>query len=882
MSSSRTATEAASPPDTVPAEQRALTGRAETMTVLETHGLTKAFSGNVVLRNVDFRVRAGEIHALMGENGAGKSTLLKLITGVHAPDEGTIVVNGHSFNRLDPHAAKQQGIATVYQELSLSPHLTVAENIFLGRTPTRSGQIDYRRINRESDEELRALGVEINPEARTDDLSLAERQLVEFVKARMTRPKLLILDEATSALESHQVGLIFGAMRRMAAEGTGIVFVSHRLDEVFAISDRMTVLKNGEYVATVETADTSTAQLVQYMVGRPMEMIFPAKPAIDEVLAQPAVLEVRNLRSGRRFRDVSFELHRGEILGLGGLQGQGQRALLAALFGLHRTDGEVLLNGQAIGSRSPRSAMSRKIAYVPEDRKTEGLLLPQSVKENLTLPNLPQITHGGLLDRRRENRLVADLVRKLQVRLRSPKQPVLRLSGGNQQKVAIAKWLPLAPDVFLLAEPTRGIDVGTKQEIYTLMRQLADAGASIILISSDTIELLGLSDRVLVMYEHRPVAMLAGDDVTEENIVHATVAGRRAGEEEPVPITAESPTARTAPTIEHAPAEAVQRKLSLMERYNRLPQTWQDVGPIFAVLAVFAAIYVYQSRDTIGWHTINNLSTYLLPLMLASMAQSIVMLTGGIDLSLGAMLTLGTALLATRMEDTFASKVGSVLLVLLAGAAIGLFTGSVVSYIRLPAIIVTLATSFIWMGMALYTLPQAGGHLPRSYSTFFKHQIFGIIPVTLVILALALLAWRYIKRSPLGLGIYAVGDNPTGAFYSGVNVRLARIAAYVTAGVFVMLAASALAGYTGTSDPTIGPPYTLMSITAAVLGGVSFLGGQGLLRGAVAGALTFGLLIQILTISGFDPAYQRIVQGLVLIIALGIKAITTYRLQENR
>jgi ribose/xylose/arabinose/galactoside ABC-type transport system permease subunit/ABC-type multidrug transport system ATPase subunit len=614
------------------------------------------------------------------------------------------------------------------------------------------------------------------------------------------------------------------------------------------------------------------------MVGRPMEMIFPRKSAIDEVLSRPAVLEVRNLRSGRRFRDVSFELHRGEILGLGGLQGQGQRALLAALFGLHRTDGEVLLNGQPIGTRSPRSAMRRKIAYVPEDRKTEGLLLPQSVKENLTLPNMPQITHGGLLDRRRENRLVAELVRKLQVRLRSPKQPVLRLSGGNQQKVAIAKWLPLAPDVVLLAEPTRGIDVGTKQEIYALMRQLADAGASIILISSDTIELLGLSDRVLVMYEHRPVAMLAGDDVTEENIVHATVAGRRAGEEA-IAVSADRQADAT-PLPESAPR--TEQKPGLMERYNRLPQTWQDVGPIFAVLAVFAAIYVYQSRDTIGWHTINNLSTYLLPLMLTSMAQSIIMLTGGIDLSLGAMVTLGTAILATRMEDTPASKVGSVLLVLLAGAAIGLFTGSVVSFIRLPAIIVTLATSFIWTGMALYTLPQAGGHLPRSYSTFIKHQIGGVIPLTLVILALALLIWRYIKRSPLGLGIYAVGDNPTGAFYSGVNVRLARIAAYVIAGVFVMLAAGSLAGYTGTSDPTIGPPYTLMSITAAVLGGVSFLGGQGLLRGAVAGALTFGLLIQILTISGFDPAYQRIVQGLVLIVALGIKAITTYRLQENR
>ncbi len=336
---------------------------------------------------------------------------------------------------------------------------------------------------------------------------------------------MLILDEATSALDSGQVKLLFAALRRLRDDGTAIIFVSHRLEEVFAITDRITVLKNGEYVATVPAAGTTTADLVQLMVGREMQDIFPPKPPIAEVLAAPVVLSVRNLSSGKRFHDVSFDLHRGEILGLGGLQGQGQRDLLAALFGLHPVQGDVLLGDQSVTMRGPRDAMRRRVAHVPEDRKTDGLIVQLSAAENLSLPSLDRLDRFGLLVRDKERRLIDGLIAKLSIRLRSPRQTLLRLSGGNQQKVAIAKWLPLTPEIYLLAEPTRGIDVGTKQEIYRLMRELTAAGASILLISSDTIELLGLCDRVLVMYERQPVAMLTGAEVTEKNVVHASVAG---------------------------------------------------------------------------------------------------------------------------------------------------------------------------------------------------------------------------------------------------------------------------------------------------------------------------------------------------------------------
>src|SRR5215204_1306372 len=559
--------------------------------MLATVGLTKAFAGNVVLRDVELEVRAAEIHGLVGENGAGKSTLINLVTGVLQPDTGEIMLEGSVIDHLTPRAAEERGIATVHQELSLCPHLTVAENVYLGRLPTSYGRIDYAEIASGSIKAFANLGVTIDPSAVAGELSLADQQLVEIAKAIVARPRLLILDEATSALDSGQVELLFAALRRLRDEGTAIIFVSHRLEEIFAIADRITVLKNGEYVATVPAAGTTTDDLVQLMVGRQIEEVFPPKPPVSEVLDAPVVLSVRNLSSGKRFHDVSFDLHKGEILGLGGLQGQGQRELLAALFGVHPVQGDIALGDRAVTVRNPRSAIQRRIAHVPEDRKTDGLIVQLPAGENLSLPSLDRLDHFGLLDRERERQLVDGLIDELHIRLRSPRQTLVRLSGGNQQKVAIAKWLPLAPEIYLLAEPTRGIDVGTKQEIYRLMRELTAAGASILLISSDTIELLGLCDRVLVMYERQPVAMLVGDEVTEENVVHASVAGRQNGRAVTDPTQAVVPQLAAQfdghaapPAGVRTPAtESSTKTPSAIRHLGGLPRAWQDVAPIYGV-----------------------------------------------------------------------------------------------------------------------------------------------------------------------------------------------------------------------------------------------------------------------------------------------------------
>jgi ribose transport system ATP-binding protein len=861
--------------------------------VLRTEGLTKSFAGNVVLDNVGFDVLAGEVHGLVGENGAGKSTWINLVTGVIQPDTGVITVAGTATRHLSPHHAEELGIATVHQELSLCPHLTVAENVYLGKTPiTRYGQIDYRKIETGSAEIFAQLGFAIDPKAFAGELPLAEQQIVEIAKALVANPKVLILDEATSALDQGQVQLLFTSLRELRDRGVAIIFVSHRMEEIFAICDRITVLRNGEYVTTVPAEGTTAGDLVQYMVGREMGEIFPPKPPIEQVVAAPVVLSVRNLSSGRRFHNVDFDLHQGEILGLGGLHGQGQRDLLAALFGLFPVEGEISLHGQPAQISGPRSAMRRKLAYLPEDRKTEGLITPLPVKDNLSLTNLDTLSQRGLLSGPRERQLVDSLIEKLQIRLQSPKQRVLRLSGGNQQKVAIAKWLPLTPEIFLLSEPTRGIDVGTKQEIHRLMRELTAAGASILLITSDTIELLGLSDRVMVMYEHQPVVTLSGDEVTEESVVHASVVGHQNGHPSMTAEAAALVDGYVTPevvvpepnghqiAVEPAPGRL---GLSLPGYLSRMPRSWQDVLPIYAITLLFGLIYLYLNRNTFSLGMVNNLSAYLFPLFLASMAQSVIMLTGGIDLSVGNLMSLATTVLATQMYDNPLSMTKAITMVLVGGALIGLFTGAIVSLVRLPAIIVTLATSFIWAGAALWVLPSAGGHLPRTFSSFFIGRIGDIIPVTLLVLAFTLFVWKFgIKRTPIGLGIYAVGDNARGAFVSGVPVRRARVSGYIVAGAFAATAGIGLSAYAGSGDPLIGGTYTLATIAAAVLGGISFFGGQGQLKGTVAGALTLGLMTQILFISGLSVAYQRVIYGAVLIIAIGIKTFAAFRLEERR
>ena len=486
-------------------------------------GVSKFYAGVRALENVDFACRQGSIHAVLGENGAGKSTLIKIMAGVVAPTTGEMIVEGHSQHFVAPAEAVHAGVVCVFQELSLVPDLTVADNISISAPPRRFGLIDRKAQRQRAEELLARIHCEdVDPRALVRDLSLSRRQMVEIAKALGKQPKLLILDEATSALTSRDVETVYGLLHELRDAGTGMLFISHRMHEVEALCDTLSVFRNGRHIETFAKGEKTQNDIVHMMIGRDVEHQFPPKPAAAD---RPAHLSMSGLKWENRLNGVDLAVGKGEIVGLGGLDGQGQKELLLALFGVMRgLEGQVTVGGQNAITPSPAQAKSgRRIALVPEDRKTEGLMLPMSIADNLLAASYDRVSNGPFIDGARSKAAVQSAIAQLQIKIGRPEDPVATLSGGNQQKVVIAKWLMTQPEVILLNDPTRGIDVGTKQELYKLMRDLADQGNAILFYSTDYAELIGCCDRIAIMYGGRIVTELRGDAISEEAIIAASL-----------------------------------------------------------------------------------------------------------------------------------------------------------------------------------------------------------------------------------------------------------------------------------------------------------------------------------------------------------------------
>ncbi len=495
---------------------------ASTEPLLRLRGITKRYGGVRALEEVDLAVRAGRIHAILGENGAGKSSLIKCIAGVVQPDAGTMSLDGAAVRFPSPAAANAAGVVCIFQELSLIPDLSVADNIMISNPPRRFGMIDGRAQRRMAEAALARAGAgNIHPLELVKNLPLSRRQLVEIAKALARNPRLLILDEATSALTAADVETVFRVLKALRAQGLALLYISHRMDEIAELADDCSVFRNGRHVATFPAGTKSDGEVIAMMIGREYSHVFPPKPAPVPTGPTPT-LAVRDLSWGETLAGISFEVRAGEIVGLGGLDGQGQRELLLALFGVLRgVTGQVVIEGRpvSIGGPGDAKAPANGMALIPEDRKTEGLMLPMSVGENLCFASLERLSRGGVLDKAAERRAVGEMVKLLAVKTASPDTPVGALSGGNQQKVVVAKWLMNSPRIILLNDPTRGIDVGTKQEMYRLLRKLADEGAAILLYSTDYAELIGCCDRVLVLYGGAVRRELAGEALTESALV---------------------------------------------------------------------------------------------------------------------------------------------------------------------------------------------------------------------------------------------------------------------------------------------------------------------------------------------------------------------------
>jgi ABC-type sugar transport system ATPase subunit len=501
-------------------------GRSEVPVPLEVRGISKSFAGVRVLGDVSLAVRPGEVHALLGENGAGKSTLIKVMAGLHQPDQGEILVAGRSVRFATPREAHAAGIATVHQELLLFPELTVAENIFLGQAPKRKwGVLDWGEMRRRARRLLDSLDSrELDVDARVGSLSVANRQRVEIARALSQEARVVIMDEPTAALAAGDVDRLMEIVRKLKARGVAIIYVSHRLPEVFALADRATVLRDGAYVGTLDIAEVDEDRLVSMMVGRVIDRLYPEKQGADGEV----VLELRGMGYRTAVRDVALSLRAGEILGLAGLVGSGRTELALTIFGITpATAGVIVVDGNPVSIASPGSARDIGIAYIPEDRGQQGLIRSYSVAENVALVILRRLVRGFRIDSARLLEEARRAIRRFGIRTRGPGQIVQELSGGNQQKVVLGKWLATNPRILIMDEPTRGIDVGAKAEIHLLMRKLASEGVAILMISSELPEVLGMSDRVLAMNGGRIVAEFTREQATPEAVGAAMTGGRR-------------------------------------------------------------------------------------------------------------------------------------------------------------------------------------------------------------------------------------------------------------------------------------------------------------------------------------------------------------------
>jgi len=480
-------------------------------------GIDKSFPGVHALKNISLELDKGEALALVGENGAGKSTLIKVLGGVHLPEAGDILIDGNDPQIQSPTSAQHAGVSIIYQEFNLVAQLTARENIFLGREKTKGGFIDAAEEHRQSLDLFKKLGIDIDPNTRCSELTVAQQQTVEIAKALSVNAKIIIMDEPTAALTTQEVENLFTIIKDLKSQGIGIIYITHRLDEIFDVAERVMVLRDGQHVGTLDINDVTRDKLIEMMVGRPIESEFPKR----DTAPGPERLRVENLNRGKVVRNVSFSMSAGEVLGFAGLAGAGRTETMRIIFGADESDsGKIFINGSEADIHNPRDAIRNRICLLTEDRKGQGLILIHSVLDNFTLPNLDRFVRGGFLDHRKERKTFDGYVESLKIKISSYEQLAMNLSGGNQQKLVLAKWLARNAEIIIFDEPTRGIDVGAKYEIYLLMNRLAAQGKAIIMISSELPEILGMSDRIIVMHEGRikgEITDVAG--ATQENIL---------------------------------------------------------------------------------------------------------------------------------------------------------------------------------------------------------------------------------------------------------------------------------------------------------------------------------------------------------------------------
>jgi ribose transport system ATP-binding protein len=858
---------------------------ADAVPLLRMNGISKRYGGVRALEEARLECAAARIHAVLGENGAGKSTLIKVMAGVVRPDSGIMELENRPVVFRNPAAAMKAGIACIFQELSLIPDLTVADNIAITSPPTRLGLIDRRSQRRLAEKALARAGAgAIHPLSRVKDLPLSRRQMVEIAKALARNPKILILDEATSALTAADVERVFTVLKQLRSEGLAIIYISHRMHEIAQLADDCTVFRNGRYVATFKAGTKSDEAIVEMMIGREYKSVFPVKP--QKPADRPPALTVSHLSWTERLKGIDLSVRPGEVVGLGGLDGQGQHELLLALFGvLVGVSGEIKVGGKRVAIKSPRAAKRRDIgmAFIPEDRKTEGLMLPMSVRDNLSFAAIEQFSHFGLIDLRSERTAIDRIIQLLQIRCDGIESPAGALSGGNQQKVVIGKWLMTKPRIILLNDPTRGVDVGTKQEFYHRVRWLADEGAAILFYSTDYDELVGCCDRVLVIYDGVVTRVLEGAAITERELVASALNLSSAS----APVAGPAPMApagnhSSAAHPEIAPQQRADRHrdgdLKFFISANR--------GVLFAIAIFMAMFTLYTSKHPAGFSAkvVNTAATKGTLLALVAMAQTIPVLTAGLDLSVGMVLVLANCVASNILVGSPLQTTFGALTVLAVGSLCGAINGAIVVYGRLQPIIATLATGAIYYGFALWLRPAPGGDVNTDFADAMVALVAGNIPVPLLLLlGVVFFIWVPYRRSVLGRAAYAIGSSEQAAFMSGIPIERTKFLAYLLAGLFSSIAGLLLTciTYSGEANSLLGSSYTLNSIASVVIGGTSLFGGSGGAIGSIFGAFVLRTIGDLLLVFDLDPLWQPLFLGVVLLVSVSLGSFRLLRIKNK-
>ncbi|MCS7265209.1 MAG: ATP-binding cassette domain-containing protein [Armatimonadetes bacterium] len=813
------------------------------MGALKLLGIKKSFGGIQALKGVDFELKGGEIHALVGENGAGKSTLIKIAGGVFEPDEGSILIDGVSVRFSDPSDAQKRGIIVIHQNPVLCQHLSVAENILLGHLPSRFGIVQWSKAKEKASELLSRLGVSLSLSEPVRNLSAAQQQLVALARALSLQAKWLILDEPTASLSRTEVERLFAILRQLKAQGVGILFVSHRLEEVIELSDKVTVLRDGEKVATIETKEATRERLIEMMVGKTSaELASFVKIQNLQVHRQP-LLQLVGISVDGAVKGVNLTVMKGEVVGLFGLVGSGRSELAQAIVGLRKiSEGQLFINGESVRFRSPKEALMKGVAYLPEDRLRQSLLQSRSIRENIGLPNLSKFGRLGVINERAEKDAAIKQAQFLKVRMATVEQPARELSGGNQQKVAIAKWLLTEPELFILDEPTHGIDVATKAEIHRLILDWKRQGKTILLISSELDELQRICDRIVVLRQ-----------------------GEIVGEFEP--------NAQQAQILEAAFKEVERTRLSESEKrlIGWKSSFWRFFSREASLLLFILLVAVFVGAKNPAfispehWLTLVQESA---PTIIGAVAIGVVILSGNLDLSVGSVLG-ACAMAAGHAAKGELSLPIVILLALSLGAAIGVVNGALVTKLAIPSIIVTLGMMGIVRGtMIVLTKGYWVIGLPESFRWLGTGKLLSVPVPVWVAVSVLVLAWFLLRQTTWGRDLYAIGNNPEAARLAGIPVNRRIFSVFVFCGALIGLAALVYAARFPVVQSETGKGFELDVITAAVFGGINIFGGAGSVIGAALGAFAVTVLHSALTFMQLAGEWDKFALGGLILLSI--------------